>query len=250
MTRISAIIPTLNMARFLPDAIASIARQDICVEEIIVVDCGSSDDTKPVLERLRDDGAPIRLIEIGEQNPAAARNKALENTGADFIAFLDADDLWPAGKLAAQLNFLAASPAKSIVSGLVTYFDILDPTTLAPASHSRTETIFHVHLGACVYRRSVFDRIGMFDTSLMYSEDVDLLMRIREAEIGFSILPRETLYYRKHAASMMAQNNNRKKTDFSRVVAMSVARRRADGRPPLDFPPLETFLEPVPDAKH
>lgn len=243
MTHISVIIPTLNMGHFLPDAIGSIARQKVSADEIIVVDCGSIDETKEILKRHYDAGLPIRFIETNERNPGAARNKGLEQARGDFIAFLDADDLWPAEKLATQIGFLKASPAKGMVSGRVTYFDILDQQKLAPASNSRTETIFHVHLGACVYRRAVFERIGMFDPTLRYSEDFDLLMRIREADIGFSLLPQEMLYYRKHAASMMAQNDTRKKADFCRVIAMSVARRRADGRPPLDLSPFESFLE-------
>jgi glycosyltransferase involved in cell wall biosynthesis len=244
--RISAIIPTLNMAHFLPDAIASIARQDISVDEVIVIDCGSTDETGTTIKRLRDGGAPIRFIETSEQNPAAARNKALEKAQGDLIAFLDADDLWPADKLSAQLGFLNASPNKGMVSGYVTYFDILDRETLAPASRARTETIFHVHLGACVYRRAVFERVGAFNPTLVFGEDFDLLMRVREADIGFSFLPRETLYYRKHAASMMAQNDTRKKTDFCRVIAMSVARRRAGGLAPLDLPPFGSFIEEAP----
>jgi glycosyltransferase involved in cell wall biosynthesis len=244
---ISAIIPTLNMAHFLPDAIASIARQDISVDEIIVIDCGSTDETDATIKRLRNGGAPpILFIETSEQNPAAARNKALEKAQGNFIAFLDADDLWPANKLSAQLGFLNASSDKGMVSGYVTYFDILDRETLAPASHARTDTIFHVHLGACVYRHAVFERVGAFNPTLTFGEDLDLLMRVREANIGFSFLPRETLYYRKHAASMMAKNDTRKKTDFCRVIAMSVARRRAGGLAPLNLTPFESFIEQVP----
>jgi GT2 family glycosyltransferase len=117
---------------------------------------------------------------------------------------------------------------------------------LAPAKDSRIETIFHVHLGACVYRRSVFDRIGAFDETLLYSEDVDLLLRVREAGIGFTILRAVTLYYRKHESSMMAQRNPRKSADFRRAVAMSLVRRRVAGKPPIDHNLFETFLEAAP----
>ena len=60
-----------------------------------------------------------------------------------------------------------------------------------------------IHVGAAIFRRSVFDRIGLFDESLMYAEDGDLLLRIIEAQVPFVILNTPTLYYRRHGDSMM-----------------------------------------------
>lgn len=241
---VSVIIPTLNMARFLPDAIASIVRQDRAVTELIIIDSESTDETVDVVESHKKLGVPIRLMEIAPVGPGAARNVGIAAAKCDLIAFLDADDLWPAGKLARQLDYLDAFTEKGMVSGFVRYFNILDPVKLAPATTSRIETLFHVHLGACIYRRSVFDRIGTFDESFLYSEDVDLLLRLREAGIDFTILRNVMLYYRKHGASMMAQKNPRKITDFRHAVAKSVARRRANGKPPIDMDLFETFFEP------
>jgi GT2 family glycosyltransferase len=88
--------------------------------------------------------------------------------------------------------------------------------------------------------------IGTFDESLLYSEDVDLLLRVREAGIGFTILRGIMLYYRRHENSMMASKNPRKTADFRRAIAMSLARRRANGKPPIDYDRFETFLEAAP----
>lgn len=241
---VSVIIPTLNMGRFLPDAIASIARQDRAVTEVIIVDSESTDETADVVARHKKAGAPIRLLQIAQVGPGAARNMGIAAAKGDFIAFLDADDLWPAGKLVRQLDYLDAFTTKGMVSGFVRYFDILDPVKLAPAAASRIETLFHVHLGACIYRRAVFDKIGTFDESFLYSEDVDLLLRLREAGIDFTILRSVMLYYRKHDASMMAQKNPRKITDFRHAVAKSIARRRANSKRPVDMDLFERFLEP------
>jgi glycosyltransferase involved in cell wall biosynthesis len=243
---VSVIIPTLNMGRFLPDAIASIARQDRAAAEVIIVDSGSTDRTPDIVARLALQGAPIRMIQSETRAPGAARNAGIAAANGNIIAFLDADDIWPEGKLARQLDYLQTFAAKGMVSGFVRYFDILDPVTLAPAKNSRIETLFHVHLGACLYRREVFERIGTFDESLLYSEDVDLLLRVREAGIDFTVLRGIMLYYRKHGASMMAQDDPRKSADFRRAVALSIARRRARGKAPVDLDFFETFLEPVP----
>lgn len=242
---VSVIIPSLNMAQFLPDAIASIARQSRAVTEIIVVDSYSTDGTADVVHRHKQSGVPIRVMQTGQSGPGAARNVGIASANCDFISFLDADDLWPEGKLVRQLDYLSTFATKGMVSGLVCYFDILDPLRLAPASASRTETLFHVHLGACIYRRSVLERIGTFDESLLYAEDVDLLLRLREAGIDFTILRAVMLYYRKHGASMMAQKNPRKSADFKRVVAKSVIRRRSAGMPAVDLNSFEAFFEPL-----
>jgi glycosyltransferase involved in cell wall biosynthesis len=246
MNSVSVIIPTINMGRFLGDAVASIARQDRTVAEIIVVDSASVDETAEIVARLARDGAPIRMIESGARSPAVARNEGIAAARGDIIAFLDADDLWPEGKLARQLDYLQTFPNKGMVSGFVRYFDVLDPVRMAPAENSRIETLFHVHLGACLYRRELFERIGTFDEALLYAEDVDLLLRVREASIDFTILRAVMLYYRRHGDSMMTQENPRKRADFRRAVAMSVARRRAGGKPPIDQNRFESFLEAAP----
>jgi glycosyltransferase involved in cell wall biosynthesis len=241
---ISVIIPALNMARFLPDAVASVCRQAIPVMEILVVDPGSTDGTAETVDALAESGAPIRRIEAAPCGPGPARNLGLAQACGRLIAFIDADDVWPADKLARQGARLDAAPEVDLVSGFVRYFDELDPATLAPADGSRTETLFHVHLGACLYRRSVFDRIGGFDESLRYSEDVDLLLRIRERAIPFTILRAVTLYYRRHAGSMTIQPDPRRALDFSRTVALSLMRRRALGLEG-DLRPFESFVEPA-----
>jgi glycosyltransferase involved in cell wall biosynthesis len=241
---ISVIIPCSRMARFLPDAIGSVLRQSVAVGEIIVVDDGIDADTAPICAALAAKGAPIRLIRTEPCHPGVARNSALEAARGDVIAFLDADDVWPAEKLARQCARLKAAPDVAMVGGHVTYFERLDPDTLAPAAGSRTETIFQVNLGACLYRRGLFDRIGAFDPSLRFAEDVDLLMRLREALVPFVILRSVTLYYRRHEGQMMLSHDPRREADFRRSLMMSLTRRRRLGLS-HELPPFETFLEPA-----
>jgi len=241
--RISVIIPAFQMGCFLRDAVASIRRQQPAVSEMIVIDSGSTDETLDIVHALAADGAPVCLIELDRCPPGAARNAGLKNATGDLVAFLDADDLWPANKLARQVSYLQAHPDTSAVSGFVTYFDELDRATLMPAAAARVETMFGVHVGAWIYRRDVFDRLGAFDESFLYSEDVDLLMRIRENRVPFTILRDVTLYYRRHPNSMMSQNNPRKHSDFRMAVARSLARRRGYNAAPTDLGSLEQFLE-------
>jgi glycosyltransferase involved in cell wall biosynthesis len=223
--RVSVIVPVWNMARFLPDAIASIPK----VHEIIIVAAESDDDTLGVARELDGRRLGVRVLTDPKKGPATARNIGLREASGDVIAFIDADDVWPQGKLAVQLERLDRAPSVDVVAGLVTYFEELDRKSLAPAKRSRIETIFLHHVAAAIFRRSVFDRIGLFDESLMYAEDADLLLRIIEAQVPFVILNTSALYYRRHGDSMMTRDDPRKKGDLARAFAMSLARRRRLG---------------------
>jgi glycosyltransferase involved in cell wall biosynthesis len=243
--RISVILPSLDMGRFLRQGIASVMRQDVPVHEILMIDSRSEDETLDVARALIAEGVPLKLLEDERRGPGPARNIGLEAAEGELITFLDADDLWPAGKLARQLARLQAAPRVEMVSGRVLYFDRLDEATLTPAADARTQQMAHVHLGACVYRREVFDAVGGFDPEFLYGEDVDLLLRLRDAGIPYVIQDTVTLYYRKHDNSMMTTvaNEARMKRDFSRAVLKSMQRRRAAGLPAQGPEPFADFLE-------
>lgn len=240
---VSLIMPNRDMAAFLPDAFASIERQAASVKEILFVDTGSRDASVAVAAACRARGLPIEILAAPAANPAQARNVALEKASGEIIGFLDADDLFPAGKLDAQLARLASAPAVLAVSGIITLFETLDPATLTPAAGSRSESVTGVNLGACLFRRQVFDRIGVFDESHQYAEDTDLILRVFEARIPLTALRRETLYYRRHPASLMSQPDPRKQRDFHRAVARSLKRRAALGLRG-NLPRMEELLEP------
>jgi glycosyltransferase involved in cell wall biosynthesis len=223
--RVSVIVPVWNMAQFLPDAIASIPD----VHEIIIVAAESNDDTIEVAHQLAERRLGVRVLSNPKKAPASARNVGLRAASGDVIAFNDADDLWPQGRLALQLERLDGRPRADVVAGLVTWFKELDRDRLAPAEHSSVETKSVQQIGAAIFRRSVFDRIGLFDESLMYAEDWDLLLRIIEAQVPFVVLNTPTLYYRRHGNSMMARNDPRMKSDLAKAFAMSLARRRKLG---------------------
>ena len=246
--RVSVIIPSYNMGHFLEGALRSIQRQDPGVHEVLLIDGGSNDETLAIIGRYQALGLPIQVINEPWRGPAAARNVGIFAATGDVISFLDIDDLWPEGKLRRQLARLESLPKVDMVSGYIRYFDTLGESGLEPAIGSRVEDIFHVHLGACLYRRSVLVGLGGLDPSFTYSEDVDLLLRVREQQIPFTILRSPELYYRLHASSMMHQNDPRKLTDFNRAARQSVLRRRASGQLGQALPDFSTFLQPEQSA--
>jgi glycosyltransferase involved in cell wall biosynthesis len=241
---VSVIVPVWNMARYLSDAIASIPQ----AHEILIVATECDDNTVEVANELSVRRPEIRVLGNPSRGPAAGRNVGLRAASGDVIAFSDADDIWPPHKLSLQLERLDREPRTDVVGGLVTYFRELDCSTLAPAANSRAKTFFIPNVGSMVFRRTVFDRIGLFDETLMYGEDVDLFMRILEPDVPFVILNTPTLYHRRHGDSMMARDDPRKKSDLARVVAMSLARKRKSGLS-LALRSFDRYLEEAPELK-
>ena len=112
---VSVIIPAYNCADLLADAVDSVRAQTYEDYEVIVVDDGSSDDTAAVAERLAADWPKMRAIRAEHKGLAAARNRAVAEMRGQWIALLDADDLWKPEKLQRCMDYLAGHPDLSIV---------------------------------------------------------------------------------------------------------------------------------------
>jgi glycosyltransferase involved in cell wall biosynthesis len=104
---VSVVIPTYNRGRCLPDTVGSVLAQTVAPLEVLVVDDGSSDDTREICARF-----PPSVRYVGRPNggASAARNTGMRAARGEFIAFLDADDVWEPGKLEVQLALHAARP--------------------------------------------------------------------------------------------------------------------------------------------
>ena len=107
--RFSVIIPVYNGERFIGETIQSVLAQTYQAAEIIIVDDGSSDDTAAVVERY---SSQITISYVRQQNqgPSAARNRAVSLAQGDWIAFLDADDLWYSNKLQTHRDYIMNYP--------------------------------------------------------------------------------------------------------------------------------------------
>ena len=201
---ISVIIPAYNAAAFLADAVDSIRRQAYQPLEIIIVDDGSTDGTAEVAARL---GGEVRYVRQPNGGPAVARNHGLRLARGEVIAFLDADDVWPDGRLEVQLERLLAEPQLQIVLGMVRYVRLpgarhpkFPMEDQEPGAHSE-------YLGASLFRREVFETVGPFDEALPAGEDLDWIFRAREAGLSIAGVKHVTLHYRLHATNMTLGRN-------------------------------------------
>src|SRR5262245_37957669 len=108
---VTIILPTYNRARFLPEAFAAIRGQRFTDWELIVVDDGSSDQTRALVEELAASGAqPVRYFYQENQGPYAARNMGLDHASGQYIAFYDSDDVWLPHHLADCVEALETNP--------------------------------------------------------------------------------------------------------------------------------------------
>ncbi|WP_220718267.1 glycosyltransferase family 2 protein [Agarivorans litoreus] len=109
----SVVIPTYNCLSYLKQALASVEQQNVDKLEVIIVDDNSSDGTWQWLQSQQQKTPHLRSIKLSGKGPAVARNIAIQQAKAPLIAFLDADDIWLAGKLQRQIEFHQAKPELS-----------------------------------------------------------------------------------------------------------------------------------------
>jgi glycosyltransferase involved in cell wall biosynthesis len=224
---VSVIVPVYNGAQHLREAVRSIERQGYQQLEIIVVDDGSTDETPRVIASL---GDRVRALRQDNAGPAAARNYGITAAHGQLLAFCDADDTWPDGKLHLQVGRLQQDTELDVVLGRVQY--VADEGEQVPNVQYEdpdAKTLTHVHLGSGVYTRRAFEAVGDFDATLRFSEDVDWFFRARELDVKIRILPQVTLLYRIHPGNM-TRGVAPAELELITVLKRSVERRKAAGR--------------------
>ncbi|MBC8103766.1 MAG: glycosyltransferase family 2 protein [Cytophagales bacterium] len=203
---LSVIIPVYNGSDFLAAAVESVLQQQHSPGEIILIDDGSTDATAAVADRLQASlGGLLRYVYQPNAGPAAARNHGLALARGEWIAFLDADDLWPENSLGVRFAALRADPLLAVVMGRVRLVQGIEASD--PESERENRTFAGPSLGAGLFRRAVFERVGGFDPALRSSEDVDWFLRARERGISIQQIPAVTLLYRRHEASLTYQKS-------------------------------------------
>ncbi len=235
---VSVIMPALNGDSFIADAVDSVFAQTVPVTELHVIDDGSTDNTADIVASRAGKDSRVHLHQGPQRGPGPARNIGLAQARGDVIAFLDCDDLWPDDKLERQMARLMADPVVKMVGGLLQPFR-RKPGDIRDGENDASKLSWTV--GPCLFKAEVFAHIGHFSDQLVCCEDLDFMMRFREAGMMYSILDRITLYYRKHPASMTAVQTAAHKRDYQKALFDSLRRRKASGRT-QDLPPMHDFI--------
>lgn len=210
---VSIIIPTYNCETYIAETINSVLGQTLKDLELIIVDDGSTDNTREIAASY---GGSVRLLAQRNAGVCAARNHGIREAAGRHICLMDHDDYWFPEKLELQVEEMKRRPEVGLVySTFLWWFPDDHGVFPAPESFSDLmgETgideefsgwIYHLLLldcwvltSAALIRAEVFDKCGVFDESLPYSEDWDLWLRISR-EYPFIKLKRPLTLYRQH----------------------------------------------------
>jgi glycosyltransferase involved in cell wall biosynthesis len=229
---VSVVIPCYKQAGFLAEAIESVLAQTHPHVEIMVVDDGSPDNASDVA--LSYPG--VRCIRQENQGLSAARNTGIRESKGQFLVFLDADDRLTPDALRRGLDHLRQFPDAAFVAGRHRNISI-DGSPLSTRQRRHVDKDYYVellqvnHIGcpaAVMYRRSVFDEVGGFDTTVNPASDYDLYLRIAQ-KFAVSFHTDLVAEYRKHGDSM-SNNHQLMSNHIARVLQSQLKQVSGNGR--------------------
>lgn len=215
--RISVVMPVFNTAAFVGEAIESVFSQDTGMSlELIVVDDGSTDGSAEMVANYE---RALLLRNDENRGIAAARNTGVRAAAGEYLAFLDADDVWPQDSLGARVALLEADDECDAVGGTVVQFG---------AGRPDSEPQRGFLAGSALFRRTAFDRVGEFDESLDVGEFLDWYARAVDVGLQFRQIETLALRRRVHASNTMREIG-REPVDYTRLLRQALARRRTEG---------------------
>ncbi len=216
---VSCVIPVYNGERFLAESLQSVMAQSHPVDEIIVVDDGSTDGTREVAGRF---GGRVTYVYQANAGPASARNRGIASASAEFIALLDADDLWRTDKTTIQLARFQAQPSLvACTARMENFWSTEVEHELAQLQDGRLTEI-QPNLGSSfMARRSLFEKIGLLDATLKHRDIQELIVRATDSGLAIEALADVLVRRRIHDA-----NISRHRSDAGDLELLAIARSR------------------------
>ncbi len=208
MPTISVTIPAYNATRTISATLDSILKQTFSDFEIIVINDGSTDNTVEKVQEFQDPRIKIFSYENG--GIVAALNRALTHARGEYIAFMDADDLWTPDKLELQLKALQDYPEAGVAYSWTTDFiDGKEDQQLPDKPMYFSGDVlpqllvsnFLRHGSNVLVRRSAIDVIGELDPIASPAEDWDYYLRLA-AQYPFALVPKHQIFYRQSTTSL------------------------------------------------
>lgn len=203
MPKVTVIIATYNAIAYLPSTVDSVIQQTFTDFEVLIVDDGSTDETVEWVSKLVD--PRVRLISQANQGVAVARNQGIASAQGEYVAFLDADDLWEPTKLEKQVKCLEENPLVGLVNTSIVNIDEqgkpLGAVNASDVEGNVLKYIVEENLILCgsapMVRRSCLEAVEGFDRNLLSAEDWDLWIRLA-ARYEFAVIREPLVLYRQH----------------------------------------------------
>lgn len=202
---VSCIVPVYNGERFLGEALDSILAQSYAPIEIFVVDDGSTDGTSDVVGRY---GEAVQYSRQPNAGPGAARNRGIRQAGGEFIAFLDADDIWLPDKTSHQVAKLRERPELDFCVGHMKSFFMPERSGEKEqfSDHSYHQPRAAFSPCTVLARRSLFADLGGFDPTLRSAEDTDWFLRAFSSGRQYEVLADLLVERRLHANNITSED--------------------------------------------
>lgn len=247
--RVSVLMPMRNAADYVEAALRSVLAERDVPLEVVITDDGSTDHSRAVVEGIGD--SRVRVIDGPREGIAAAFNAALEAAHGDVIMRCDADDLYPAGRIATQLAWLDSHPEFGAICGAFAAMNAgggsqlplgageqeLEITAELRAGKTRT------HFCTFAVRAEVLHATGGMRSFFQTGEDIDLQLRIGEAcRVWYA--PEIAYFYRLHDTSITHQRHERENQFFENLAREFQRQRESKGADDLSLgkaPPLPDF---------
>jgi glycosyltransferase involved in cell wall biosynthesis len=219
------VIPVFNGERYLAEALDSVLSQTYSPIELVVVDDGSTDATPAIIAGF---GSSIESVRQANAGPSAARNRGIEKARGQYIAFLDADDLWVANKTEKQLARLTSNPGAAISTALMQNFwtedlkheaERMKDTATARPQPGPSQTL--------LARRDAFDRVGLFDPALRHRDTQDWITRARAVGLTFEHVAEVLVHRRLHSSNLSRSRGTEDAEDLFAILQKKLASRSA-----------------------
>lgn len=216
MPKISLVLPTYNMARYIPESISSVMSQTFQDYELIIIDDGSTDDTQGIVQQYLQH---TRIIYIKKEHggPASARNRGLQIARGEYIAFLDADDIYARDKLEKQIHIMDTHPIVDIVYTSERYFYDADRSKVFKSPFPKISGDLFIFLikgnfitmPTIMIRRSSLGGITFDDAQeTITHEDWDFLLKLAFRGDKFFCINEELTFVRLHKNSTSADTKS------------------------------------------
>jgi glycosyltransferase involved in cell wall biosynthesis len=214
MPKISVIIPAYNAESTIAETIQSVQKQTFTDFELIVINDGSKDKTVEIVENIKDER--LNFFSYENRGLPVARNRGISHASGEFIAFLDADDLWTADKLERQLIALEENPEAGVAYSWTCFMDVDEqgkPLSFLPSPrYAFTGNVYQkllvsdfIHSGSnTLIRRQAIDAAGEFDPALKSCEDWDYWLRLATSW-HFVVVPKHQILYRRTPGAMSSK---------------------------------------------
>ncbi len=225
---ISVMMPTYNNGKYIKQAIDSIYIQNYENMEIIVVDDGSTDNTKEIVKSYKD----IKYFYTEHGGISHARNIALENSEGEYIAFCDSDDYWLPGKISAQMQYFKENPNSEIVfTKYEVFFENENLKVNKRAMHEKEiEDSFKQYLPSTLLKKELFEKYGNFDEKFSGIEDCEFIYRITMKGININHYIDKNFYMRRiHGNNITLLQNRSVKSIITSVLRKGIANNIYNG---------------------